>query len=103
MVKAPSQFPNAHAIAVRQTNARVLVHRNHPLPPCSWNTGQCTSLQEASWGWDRFQRGIWAQVGPFSAWITIDGFLPVQEPIHRCVEILSRSVGNVQFFGQGST
>jgi hypothetical protein len=41
MMKPPRQFADAHLVnGVGSPNTCILVHRHHPLPPCSWNTGQ---------------------------------------------------------------
>ena len=54
------QFPDAEFFdGVGAANACVLVHLDHPSPPCSWTLERCTSLQEACWGWARFRRGFW--------------------------------------------
>ena len=59
VVKASRQFADAQVfLAVGLANACVLVHADHPPPPCSWAPWRCTSIQEV------------AGVGPFSTWIS---------------------------------
>jgi hypothetical protein len=59
------QFPDAEFFdGMGSADTCVLVHVDHPSPPCSWTPKRCTSLQEACWGWARFRRGFWPGGGP---------------------------------------
>jgi len=56
MMEATSQLANAQPVhEMRSSHVGILVHRDHPPPPCSWTW--CTSIQEVS-GWARFRRGF---------------------------------------------
>jgi hypothetical protein len=47
MTEAARQFANAQLLqTVGLTDARILVHLDHPPPPCSWRPGRGTSVQE---------------------------------------------------------
>jgi hypothetical protein len=69
MVKQPGQRLDAQPVhKMRPSDASVLVHRDHPSPPCCWYQW-CTSLQEALRG-ARFRRGSCHIGGPDSTRIT---------------------------------
>lgn len=65
VMEAACQFTDAKLLnGVCPADVCVLVHLDHPAPPCSWTPKRCTSLQEMRWGWARFRRGCCLGVGP---------------------------------------
>jgi hypothetical protein len=51
---------------MRPADTCVLVHLDHPSPPCSWPPKRCTSLQEESWGGPELDEDLvrrWARIG----------------------------------------
>jgi len=61
MMEPTGQLANAHPVyEMRSSHMGILVHRDHPPPPCRWTW--CTSLQEVC-GWARFRRGFCLEGG----------------------------------------
>ncbi len=92
VMKPPRQFPDAQLVnAMRAANACVLVHRDHPPPPCSWTPGQWTSLQEA------------AGVGPFSTSILVRGWVRIRRALPNVQEVkdLWRQPAEIHSHGDG--
>jgi hypothetical protein len=57
MMEKTSQLADAQPVyKMCSADTRILVHRDHPSPPCSWSW--CTSLQEVLRGWARFRRAF---------------------------------------------
>jgi hypothetical protein len=72
VMKASRQFADAQLVhAIGAANTCILVHLDHPPPPCSGTPLRCTSLQEAVEGGTVFDKDSWLRVGPFSTRISI--------------------------------
>jgi hypothetical protein len=84
MMKLPGERANAEPIAMGSTNAGILVHRDHPSPPCSWSW--CTSLQEVAGGGPVFDEYFWQGVGP--NWTSITN--QIQQMTREPPEVMPR-------------
>jgi hypothetical protein len=72
MMEASGELPNAELLdAMRLSNACVLVHFDHPPPPCSWCPRRATSVQKV------------VRVGPFSTWIFRPGWARIRRGLPK--------------------
>ncbi|HEV3164001.1 MAG TPA: hypothetical protein VGZ22_08200 [Isosphaeraceae bacterium] len=88
VMKAPGQFADAQVIhPMSVSHTCIILHADHPSPPCSWTPLRCTSIQEAAEGGPVFDEDF------FAGWVRIRRGLPLaSQALRRHLRVLAHLV-----------